>query len=235
MKHEEPPECQHCKVRFKSVFCDLDKEELSTLNANKGCNIFKKKQVVFHEGAWPHGLFCVNNGKIKISKTGSEGKEQIVRMAKEGDIIGYRALLCSEQYSCSATVLEDASVCFIPKDTFFNLADKNADLSKKIIKLLTHDLKEAEHKITDIAQKTVRERLAEALLFLKETYGFEKDNATLNVILSREEIANIVGTATESIIRLLAEFKQDELIDFVGKKIKILNQKTLVHTANLYD
>ncbi len=123
----------------------------------------------------------MNSGKIKIAQPGDEGKEQIVRLAKDGDILGYRALLIGDKYSCSATAIDETSTCFIPKDSFFNLIGKNANLSMEIMKLLSHDLKKAEHKITVLAQKPVREKMAEALLFLKETYGYENDNATINI------------------------------------------------------
>ncbi len=234
-KKQLQPECQFCEARFKSVFCDLNDEDLNLLNLSKGCNTFKKGQLIFNEGGFPHGLFCVNSGKIKIAQSGDEGKEQIVRFAKDGDILGYRTLLSGDKYSCSATALDDTSICFIPKDTFFKLIAKNANLSMEIMKLLAHDLKNAERKITDLAQKPVRERMAEALLFLKETYGYESDNATINVSLSREEIANIAGTARETATRLLSEFKDDGIVELVGKKIKILNHQKLVKTANVFD
>ena len=229
------PECQHCQARFKSVFCDLNEADLNELNLSKGCNTFKKGQIIFNEGGFPHGIFCVNSGKIKITQSGDEGKEQIVRFAKDGDILGYRTLLSGDKYSSSATAIDDSSICFIPKNTFFNLIGKNANLSMEIMKLLSHDLKMAEHKITDLAQKPVRERMAEALLFLKETYGYENDNATINVILSREEIANMVGTTRETATRLLSEFKDDSIVALIGKKIKILNHQKLVKTANVFD
>lgn len=229
------PTCQHCQVRFKSVFCDLPPEEINTLSISKGCNIFPKGQTVFYEGAFPHGLFCINSGKVKISQLGPEGKEQIVRLCKEGDILGYCALLSGDKYSCSATAIDESSICFIPRNVLINIMERNTNLSKTMLKLLAFDLKKAEHKITNIAQVPVRERLAEALLFLKETYGFENDESTLNVILSREEIANIVGTATETVIRLLSEFRQDKIIELTGKKIKILNLRQLVKVANIFD
>ena len=234
-KKQLQPKCQHCQARFKSVFCDLSEEDLNTLNLSKGCNTFKKGQVIFNEGSFAHGIFCMNSGKVKIAQAGDEGKEQIVRFAKDGDILGYQTLLSGDKYSCSATAIDDASICFIPKNTFFNLIAKNANLSMEIMKLLAHDLEKAEHKITDLAQKPVRERMAEALLFLKETYGYENDNATINVILSREEIANMVGTTRETATRLLSEFKDDNIVELVGKKIKILNHQKLVTTANVFD
>jgi CRP/FNR family transcriptional regulator len=112
---------------------------------------------------------------------------------------------------------------------------KNPSITSHLMQILSDDLKKAEHKITDLAQKPVRERMAEAILFIKETYGYEKDNATINVILTREELANIVGTATETAIRLLSELRQEKIIDFVGKKIKILNHTKLTELANVND
>jgi len=196
---------------------------------------FRKGQVIFGEGAHPLGLYCVNNGKIKLSHRGEDGKEQIVRLSKEGDVLGYRALLTNDTYNATAVALDDTEICFIPRDTFFNVLKNNPDLSFEIIKMLSTELRKAEDRITDLAQKPVRERMAEGLLFLKETYGYEADGSTINLVLSREDIANLVGTATETAIRLLSEFKNDKIVEFVGKKIRILDAERLVRTAHLYD
>lgn len=226
-------DCEHCSARFKSIFCHLNHDELQLVNQNKWCQTVKKGQQIFSEGAYPHGIFCVNNGKIKIHQMGTEGREQIVRLAKEGDVVGYRALLSGDAYTNSATALDDCSICFIPKNVFMDLVEKNKDLSMQIIQLLSKNLKQAENAILHLAQKSVRERMAEALLFLKEVYGVESDGSTLTVSLSREELATLVGTATETAIRLLSEFKSNNLLEFSGKKIKILNHKELLKTANL--
>lgn len=231
----ETPDCQNCKARFRSVFCDLQDLQLRELSLNKGCTQFKKGQVVFHEGMRPSGLFCINSGKVKLSKMGSEGKEQIVRLARSGDILGYRSLLSGDHYSLTAYALEDSNICFIPKSTFFNVLNQDVNLSMQMMKLLSSDLKHAEEKITELAQKPVRERLAEALLFIKETYGYTEDGITLNVSLTREDIANVVGTATETAIRLLSEFNQDEIIKLNGRKISIIDSERLIKTANLIE
>jgi CRP/FNR family transcriptional regulator len=131
--------------------------------------------------------------------------------------------------------LEDSGVCFIPKELFMGILKKDGVLSMEIMKLLSDDLRKAELSITHLAQKSVRERLAEALLFIKETYGFEEDNQTINLKLSREELANLIGTATETVIRLLSEFKADKVISLEGKKIKILDLPELLEIANLDD
>jgi CRP/FNR family transcriptional regulator len=227
--------CHDCDVRVKSVFCHLKEGELVQLDDHKACANYKKGSVIFNQGAYPHGLFCVKTGKVKVFQYGDEGKEQIVRLAREGDILGYRALLSGDKYSCSAESIEDAQVCFIPKNDFLNLLSSSGPLSMQIMKLLSEDLKKAEHKITDLAQKPVRERVAEALLFLKETYGLDTDNQTINVVLSREDIANIVGTATETAIRLLSELKHDNIIALNGKKIAIIDHQKLVKVANVMD
>jgi CRP-like cAMP-binding protein len=226
-------DCEHCSTRFHSVFCHLTKEDLHLVNENKWCQSVHKGQQIFTEGAYPHGIFCINHGKIKVHQMGNEGREQIVRLAKDGDVVGYRSLLSGEAYNCSATALDDTSICFIPKNVFLELVEKNKDLSMQIIQLLSKNLRQAESAILHLAQKSVRERMAEALLFLKEVYGVEEDGVTLTVSLSREEIATLVGTATETAIRLLSEFKTSKMVEFSGKKIKILDQKELLKTANL--
>lgn len=210
-------------------------DELITIDEHKSCIPYKKGQIIFNEGNYPLGVYCINKGKVKLAHAGQDGKEQIVKLAKEGDVLGYRSMLSSERYNASAIALEDTHICFISKEVFFSLLRKNPTLSLEIIRMLALELRLTENRLTDIAQKPVRERMAEALLFLKETYGFEKDNATISVVLSREDIANLVGTATETAIRLLSEFKHDKIVVFVGKKIKILDMDKLVKTANIYN
>ncbi|MDE3237024.1 MAG: Crp/Fnr family transcriptional regulator [Bacteroidota bacterium] len=227
--------CQHCEQRFTSILCKAKFDFLNEVNSQKVCNIYKKGQTLFNEGAYPFGVYCINHGKVKLSHLGDDGKEHIVRLLKGGDVIGYRALLSGDRYSSSAIVLEDTQVCFIPKDLFLHVLKNDAGLAFEMMKLISDELHKAEVKLTHLAQKPVRERLAETLLFIKETYGFEKDNITLNVRLSREELANLVGTATESTIRLLSEFKKDGIVELDGKKIKIKDQRELLRTANLQD
>jgi CRP/FNR family transcriptional regulator len=195
----------------------------------------KKGQVLFHEGGHPLGVYCVNRGKIKLAIVGDEGREQIVRMAREGDVLGYRSMLVNERYSATATVLEDSQICFIPRESFIKVLKQDASLSFEVMKLMSQQLREAEMKLTHLAQKPVRERVAETLLFLKETYGLEPDSNFLSVQLTREEIANLVGTATETVIRLLSEFNKEGVITLVGKRISINKPKALASIANLND
>lgn len=228
-------DCLQCGSRSRSVFCDLYTSDLEEINSVKDTSFFKKGQLIFSEGSRPRGLYCVNSGKVKVYKMGDEGKDQILHLAKPGDILGYRAILSGDLYSCSASALEDSSVCFIPQSLFRTMVEKNVSLSLQIIKLLSTELKSAEKHITDIAQKPVRERVAEVLLLLKETFGMEADGKTINATLTREEIANIAGTATESCIRILSELKSDKIIELKGKNIILLNLPLLIKTANVYD
>ncbi|MFL9482051.1 Crp/Fnr family transcriptional regulator [Chitinophagaceae bacterium LWZ2-11] len=227
--------CQSCNQRFLSVLCKAGDEFIDEVNDQKINNVYKKGQTIFSEGSYPFGVYCISDGKVKLSHLGDDGKEQIVRLLKGGDIVGYRALLSGDRYSSSAVALEETSVCFVPKDLFIKMLKNDAKLSFEMMKMLSNELHQTEIKLIHLAQKPVRERLAETLLFIKRIYGYERDGVTLNVRLSREEIANLVGTATESTIRLLSEFKKDGMVDLDGKKIKITNSQELLRAANLQD
>ena len=228
-------QCAYCKSRRDSMFGSLGEEDLEKLNQNKSCIRYKKGQTLFYEGTRPMGLFCVNTGKVKVFKLSSQGKEQIINIAKPGDFLGYRAILSEEFYSASATVIEDAAICFIPKEDFLGLLNSNPEFFQRIIKNICHELGVMRERISDLAQKSVRERLAGSLLMLKETYGVDGEKSTLiDIQLSREDLANIVGTATETVIRLLSEFKKDGLISLDGKKIKVLKPRELAKEADFY-
>jgi CRP-like cAMP-binding protein len=197
--------------------------------------MIEKGGTVFQEGSYPGGLYCVDNGKIKIVQLGIDGKEQILHLAKNGDVMGYRAILSGDKYSCSAIALEDSALCFIPKEVFQSMVKDNSNIALHLIHLFSRELKDAERKITTIAQRPVKERLAQSILLLKESYGFEKDGMTIHIVITREEIANIAGTTRETAIRFLSEFNQDKIIELTGKKIKILQLKNLCEVANLFD
>jgi CRP/FNR family transcriptional regulator, polysaccharide utilization system transcription regulator len=227
--------CKNCVARFNSIFCEIEDADINSLNANKGCSHYKKGQVIFKQGSTPHGIYVVYSGKVKLFQLAENGREQIIRMTKPGDVVGYRALLGNEKYTASAETIEESNICFIPRELFFNSMSRNSTITTHLMNLLSHDLKNAERKITDLAQKPVRERMAEALLFIKETYGYENDKRTLNVVLKREELANLIGVTTETAIRLLADFKRERLIDLIGKKIKITNIQKLIDVTNVHD
>lgn len=226
-------DCTHCNAKVHSIFHTLDLDQLKELNEHKSCAIYKKGQYIFTENGIPQGLYCVNFGKVKLTTIGVDGKEQILRLSREGDVLGYRSLISNERYHCSAIALDNCSICIIDKTYFHELIKSNSKLLFEIVKKMSNDLKMAEEHIVSLSQKNVRERMAEALLFIKTVYGFAEDGKTINVSLTREEIADYVGTSTESAIRLLSEFNQDKLIELSGRKIQILNLPKLIMTANL--
>lgn len=236
MKQQEiqVPLCDNCSLESGSIFKYLSSDEVEALNFAKDFRQYKRGDILYQEGNRISGFFCVNNGIIKVFKTGFDGKEQIIRFAKKGDIIAYRSVLSNELACTSAKVIEDCHVCFIPSEILISFIKSNPAYALELLKLACNELGEANSFITDIAQKTVRERLAEVLLFLVNDFGLDNENF-LNISLTREELANIVGTATESVIRLLSEFKSDKLIELNGRKIKILNTKVLEKISNVFN
>lgn len=228
------PSCSTCGAKNKSVFCSLNSEQLLEINSDKSCDFYNKGEIIFKEGSLGRGLFCMNSGKVKLSRMGPSGKEQIVRFATAGDIIGYNSMLSKKPLSATATTLEESAVCFIPARHFFEMIRQEPKFSLKMLELTATNWENASRLITDMAQKTTKQRLAEMLLWLKETFGLDEDNC-IDVKLSREEIANMVGTATEAVIRLLSELKKENLIALEGKKIKMLDIHGLVVMADLID
>jgi CRP-like cAMP-binding protein len=162
--------CNQCESKLTSVLAKAKPEHLEEINIQKVCNIYKRGQTIFNEGSQPFGVYCISSGKIKLSHIGDDGKEQITRLLKAGDIIGYRALLSGDRYGGSAIALEDTHVCFIPKELFLSILKNDAALAFELMKLLSDELHRAELQLTHLAQKPVRERLAETLLFIKDTY-----------------------------------------------------------------
>lgn len=228
-------QCQYCEAKGSSHFADLNEDELTILSSHKSCVGYKKGQTLFYEGTRPMGIFCINRGKVKVYKMGSNGREQILFIAQPGDFLGYRSMLSEEFYGASATVIEPAAICFIPKSDFLTILNTNPSFFRKLMQAVCHELGVMEDKLAQIAQKSVRERLASTILMLKETYGMEGEGSdVIDIALSREDLANIVGTATETVIRLLSEFKSDGLIALEGKRIKVLDVSALVHEADFY-
>ncbi|MBQ0787297.1 MAG: Crp/Fnr family transcriptional regulator, partial [Oceanihabitans sp.] len=198
--------CEQCIVRQFNSLKALTKDELVRVSACKVSRFIKKGEVIFDEGETLNGVFCVKDGVCKLSKLSANGKDQIVKLVVKGNLLGQRSLIGDEASNLSATALNDMEVCFIPKSEIIWDLQKNSNFSMEVMKNLAHDLKEADNVIVNMAQKSVKQRLAEALIYIKDTFGVAEDGM-LKVILSREDYANVVGTATESAIRILSQFK----------------------------
>jgi CRP-like cAMP-binding protein len=215
------------------MFKGLSGPDLETLHDTMICTQYKKGAIIYHEGSRINGTYVVINGILKIYKTGFDGKEQIIRFAKQGDLIAFRSVISDELACTTAKVINDAVLCYIPGDELTHLIKGSPEFAMNLMKLTCRELGESNKFLTDIAQKTVRERLAEVLLLLMDTFDLEPDG-TLKISLTREELANMVGTATESVIRLLSEFKADKLIELNGRKLKLLNIPKLIKIGNVY-
>lgn len=227
--------CDLCGSRKHSLFSALPETQLCAISEAKNLTTHRRGQILYYEGTKPLGIFCVNAGVIKVYKTASNGKEQILYLAKQGDFLGYSALLGEENYTNSAMIIENAKICFIPREAFLSSMMKNPEFFKRITKQLCHELGVMEEKLTDASQKSIRERLAFLLLQLANTYGVDGGGyQRIDLLLTREELAGMVGTATESVIRLLSEFKKDGLIELEGKKILLKDKKGLARLSDFY-
>lgn len=218
--------CENCIVRQFNSFRAMTKAELKRVSESKTSKKIKKGEVIFQEGDKLNGVYCVRNGVSKLAKLSPNGKDQIVKLASKGEIIGQRSVIVEEEVNLSATAVNDMEVCFIPKEGIVNTLNTNPNFSLEVLRHLAHELKEADDVIVNMSQKNVKQRIAEAFIYLKNNYG-EDNDGFLRLVLSREDISSIVGTATESCIRIISEFKKKGYIKTSGKKIGITNEKEL--------
>jgi len=224
---------ENCIDNMKSVFAVLTPDEKEYIKKQLVSNFYKKGEVIFKEGDKPTGLICLSDGKVKVFKEGVGGREQIIRMAKPVGFIGYRALFAEEIHHATAVAIEDSVTCLIEKDIVYQLLRQNAEFSLSIIKAFATELGFSLDRTVTLTQKHIRGRLAESLIFLKDTYGFENDNATLKVYLSREDIANLSNMTTSNAIRTLSAFAGENVIGIDGRKIKIIDLLKLERISDL--
>ncbi|SFS62913.1 cAMP-binding domain of CRP or a regulatory subunit of cAMP-dependent protein kinases [Zhouia amylolytica] len=222
--------CEQCIVRQFSALRALDKDELMRMSNCKTSHSVKKGEALFEEGDHINGVFCIKSGICKLTKLSPNGKNQIVKFIKRGDLLGQRSLISDEAVNLSAVAIDEMEVCFIPKEEVMRFFKENSKFNAEIIKDICHDLKLADDAIVEMAQKSVKQRLAGALLEFEEEFGVDKEQY-LKVSLSREEISNVVGTATESLIRMLSDFSKKGMLETNGKKIKIANRTELERVA----
>jgi CRP-like cAMP-binding protein len=222
--------CEQCIVRQFSSLKALNKDELLKMAECKTSYTIKKGEPIFEEGDTTNGIYCIKEGVCKLSKLSSNGKDQIVKLIKPGELLGQRSVISDEPANLSAVAMEDMEVCFIPKSEIIQFFTQNNNFSMNVMKTICGDLKESDDHMVDMAQKSVKERLATTLIYLEENFGLESDG-TLRVQLSREELAGMIGTATESCIRLLSEFNKGGWIELVGKRIKIVDKNKLRRIA----
>lgn len=218
--------CESCIVKEFNSLKALTREELMRVSACKTGKTFDKGRIIFEEGDTINGVYCVKDGVCKLTKLSENGKDQVVKLIVKGGLLGKRSLVTNETASLTATALTEMEMCFIPKSEIFADLQKNPNFTLDVLQKMTEDLKESEHSIVNMAQKPVKKRMADALLYIHDSFGIDDDGYLL-IVLSREEYASIVGTATESAIRILSQFKKEGFISTSGKRIKIENPNAL--------
>ena len=217
----------------ESILADLPESDLEILMSRKSEQVYKKGQVIFREGAYPSGIYYIANGKVKKYKVDLEGREQIIYVANTGELLGYHAILSADNYPDSAAVLEESTIAFIPKEDFLEAINQSGVLNRRLLKTLSHEFAVLANSLTLFAQKSVRERLALQLIVIREKYkvNFEP-GMPVEINMSRDDLASLVGTARENVVRMLSEFKAEGTVETKGRKIIVLDVKKLIEIAN---
>jgi CRP-like cAMP-binding protein len=194
---------------------------------------YSKGEIIFRENSFSSGIFFIRSGKVKKYKADKEGREQIIYVANAGELIGYHALLAEERYPDSAAALEDCLIAFIPKEDFLEVLGFSKVLSQRLLKLLSHEFAVFTNNVALFAQRSVRERLATQLVVMREKY---KENyqpgMAVEINLSREDLASLVGTARENVVRILKDFKEEGIVETKGRKIVVTDVHKLLKVAN---
>ncbi len=217
----EMHDCLCCSKKVHSLFSELSCDELIILNENKYKVSYKAGETIYKAGTRPVGLLCLYQGKVKISRMGMNGTEQIVALKKPVDFIGFRALMEEKYFLSSAVALEPSSVCIINKDNFFKTIRNNANLALRVIRILARELNELEGRLLNLTQKHVRARLADALLIAHDVYGQSPDDGVLNVSLKRADLAALANMTTANAIRVLSSFAKENVVEIDKRNIKI--------------
>lgn len=211
----------------------LSEDQRIYLRENYEIQYFKKNQIIYKENETPESLLCLVKGKVKVFKEGVGGRGQIVRMVKAPGIFGKRALFAEENYTTSSISIEESVIITIQKSVLMRILNDNVKLALFLLKRLSKELGFSNNQTVSLTQKHIRGRLAEAILHLKETYGLESDNMTLNIYLSREDLANLSNMTTSNAIRTLSNFASEKALAVDGRKVKIVNEEALRRISNL--
>ena len=227
------PYIELCLEGSSSIFKGLNKKDKETLVTQHRLTIAKKGQFLFKEGDKPHGLICLASGKAKVFKDGVGGRGQILKMVRQQGFIGYKSLFSDHPWAFSAIAIEDSAICIFDKTSLIRILKKNPDLSLKFMKLIAEELWISNNRTVSLTQKHIRGRLAESLLILRDTYGFEADGRTIRIAMSREDIANLSNMTTSNAIRTLSNLASDGIIEIAGRRISIVDGNQLEHISEL--
>ncbi|MBN8789995.1 MAG: Crp/Fnr family transcriptional regulator [Terrimonas sp.] len=219
--------------KSESVLANLPEQEYGLLAANRTEKLYRKGEVIFKEGTFPDGIFFIVSGKVKKYKLDPEGKEYIIYVANTGELIGYHAILAEDRYPDSAAALEESTIAFIPRQNFLEAVRQSEVLNKRLLKTLSHEFAVLANSLSLFAQKSVRERLALQLIVMREKYKVNfKPGMAVEINMSRDDLANLVGTARENVVRLLSEFKEKGIVETKGRKIIVQDVTRLIEIAD---
>lgn len=219
--------CVRCPSRAGGVFCRLSRKELRTLDRVKASNTYVRGQVVFYEENAPLGAYCVFSGQVKLFRLGQGGRTRVVRIAGPGEFIGLEAILTRQSYQATAEALEDSVLCFVDKETLLQMMERSAALGAELAKRLGRDLIRAEVKLHDMTDRPAEARLASLLLDFHRTYQSLGRKGAFSMRLPRSMLAEAVGVATETAIRLLGELERRRFIDVRGSRVAVLKPEAL--------
>lgn len=226
-------DCADCGNKDKSIFCKLEHADLQDVSDHKIMNSFKRGQVLFHESNPAYGVYCISQGKVKLTKNNENGKETLLRIAGPGDVIGFQHILQSGINDVTATALEETKICFLDRIFLQRLVQEKNSVAMELLAHLAKDMSSMQDRINGFQNKSVRERVAYLLLDLSERYGVDtQDGRRLGIHLSREEMASMLGIATETLIRELSQLKEEGVIEQEGKAIILLEVGTLQETLD---
>jgi len=229
----ENPYLEICLDGPSSVFKGINQKDKEILAQHHLPVMVKKGSLLFREGEKSRGLLCLISGKLKVYRVGVGGREQILKLMKPPDYLGYGTLFSDKKWPFSSEALEDSTVCHLEKTTLIKVLKKNADLTLKLCKLISEELWSSNDRLMALTQKHVRGRLAESILILRDTYGLEADGKTLKVYLSREDIAHLSNMTTSNAIRTLSNMATEGIIELKGRKISVIDSQALEHISEL--
>ncbi len=219
--------------KSESVLVNLPLKDVELLMANKTEQVYKKGGIIFRESAYPTGIFYIIDGKVKKYKVDKDGKEQIIYVANTGELLGYHALLSEDRYPDSAAAIEESRIAFIPREDFLVTLEQSDVLSRRLLKTLSHEFAVLANSLTLFSQKSVRERLALQLVVIREKYKINfQPGIPIEINMSRDDLASLVGTARENVVRVLSEFKELGILETKGRKIIVHDVNKLVEIAN---
>lgn len=227
-------DCSQCDNRDKSIFCQLEHESLTTVSEHKIMNAFKRGQVLFHEGNPAFGVYCISEGKVKLTKTSENGKETMLRIAGPGDLIGFQHIVQNGVNDVTATALEETKICFLDRTFLQNLVKQENSCAMELLAHVAQDMAALQDRVNGFQSKNVRERVAYMLLDLADRYGSDnQEGRRLGIQLSREEMASMLGIATETLIREISQLREEGVIDQDGKTLILVDTKSLRLSAGL--